>query len=272
MRLERISHLVYNSPWAILPERHRGIQTLLESAAKRGSLLDFAPEAERPRFEIVGKVAVIPVEGVILGKASGLESACGAFSLETFRKTLRDVAARPDVANIVLNISSGGGTITGLPESAKLIADVSKTKPVYAFTSDCIASAAYWLACSGRGVFLAESAEVGSIGVYQAFLDQTRAFENEGLKVELFKGGGDNNAFKAMGMAGLPLTDDQKNHLQAGVDKTYAAFTDWVTTNRPSVEPESMAGQMFDAGDAQKRGLADGIINELDSLISFLNQ
>ena len=40
------------------------------------------------------------------------------------------------------------------------------------------------------------------------------------MKLELFKSG----ALKAMGMPGNPLSDEEREHLQAGVTMAYAAF------------------------------------------------
>lgn len=269
MRLERIIETVYTKPWAILPAKHRAIQQLIEAHLNGASFLDFdgGDENDTPAYDVVGNTAIIPIEGTILNKTSGLEAMCGAFSCQGFRQTLRTVAADGTVENIVLSISSGGGIITGVPETADLIASVAATKPVYAFTDDCIASAAYWLASQARGIFLSKSAEIGGIGIYMALLDVSGMFAQEGVKLELIKAG----KFKAMGIPGQSLSNDERTLLQASVDKSYAQFTGYVNATRPTVSSETMQGQMFDADDAITNGLADGIINELDDLISYLN-
>lgn len=270
--LDRILERVYLHPWAILPARHKAIQAILQAHLETKGFFDLPDtdeEDDAQGYDVVGTVAVIPIEGTILNKCSGLEAMCGAFSLQSFKQTLREVAARPDVTSIVLNISSGGGTVTGTPEAADLIAEVAAAKPIYAYTDDCIASAAYWLASQTRGIFLSKSAELGSIGVYCAYLDESKAYAMEGLKVELFKGG--NSAFKAMGYEGTSLSDEQKAYLQAGVDKTYAEFVSTVKAKRPNATADAYTGKMFDADEAVKNGLADGCINELDSLIAYLN-
>jgi ClpP class serine protease len=83
-----------------------------------------------------------------------------------------------------------------------------------------MASAAYWIGVTADAIFAEPSAEIGSIGVYSAFLDESRAFEMEGLKTELFKTG----KYKGMGMPGLPLTEDQRALIQAEVDRVNKQF------------------------------------------------
>lgn len=269
-QLDRILELVYLRPWAILPARHKAIRTVLETHLEQKAFFDFDDDGDDDSgqaYDVVGSVAVIPIEGTILNKCSGLEAQCGAFSLQTFKQTLREAAARADVSSIILNISSGGGTVTGVPEAADLIAQVAQTKTVYAYTDDCIASAAYWLASQARGIFLSKSADIGSIGVYCAYIDDSEAWKQDGYALELFKAG----KFKAMGISGKSLSTDEKAMIQAGVDKTYSDFVSYVNAKRPQVQSETMQGQMFDAEDAVKNGLADGIVNELDSLIAYLN-
>lgn len=267
MQLPRIINAVYSRPWAITADKHAAIRTALEAYINGASFPDFDPATTEETLSIVGSVAVLNIEGTIVPKASGLEAMCGLFSLEQFRKDLRAAASNNDVKSIILNIASGGGMITGVPETADHIAEVARSKNVVAYTGDIAASAAYWLACQANRVFMSKSAEVGSIGVYLALLDVTRAMEQEGVKLELFKAGD----FKAMGMPGKPLSDAERELLQAGVDKAYRQFTGYVKAKRPSVPTAAMQGQCLDLDDALRYGLVDGEINSLDSLIDYLN-
>jgi len=271
MRLARILDLVYNKPWAITPESHKVIRDILANyiSQKAFSLDDFSAD-ESPAYEIAGTTAIVSIEGIILNKCSGLEAACGAFSLETFKQTLGDISASDDIQSVILNISSGGGTVTGTPEAGQAIKALGKSKTVIAYTDSLAASAAYWLACNASRVFLSQSAELGSIGVYSCFLDESQAFAQDGVKVEVFKGG--NSKFKAMGLPGTSLTDDQKAYLQESVDKCYAQFLSVVTANRKGISHDALSGKMFDSADSVKLGLADGVINSLDNLIGYLNQ
>jgi protease-4 len=232
-------------------------------------VLGIGPDAEpEAPYAIVGRVAVLNIEGTILPKCSGLEMYCGGFSLAEFRKNLSALANNAAVEAIILNINSGGGIATGVPEAADLISEVSKTKTVIAYVDELAASAAYWLASQAKGgIFLSKSAEAGSIGVYCELVDDSAAWAKAGLKLELFKAG----AFKAAGISGKPLSDEERALFQANVNRIYLDFTGYVTAARPKVKSETMQGQCFFADECVNNGLADGIINSLDSLIAYLN-
>lgn len=267
MNIPRVLNCVYNEAWAITPERHTAIRQALDAYIAGSTFPDVGESETAPTLSIVGNVAVLNVEGTIVPKASGLEAACGMFSLEKFRADLKAAAANPAVKSILLNIGSGGGMITGVPESADLIAQVAKVKNVVAFTGEMAGSAAYWLGSQANRFYMSKSAKVGSIGVYLARIDVTRAMEIAGEKLELFKAG----EFKAMGIPGKPLSDVERELLQASVDKIYKQFVSYVQNKRPTVPKSAMQGQVFDAEDAVKYGLVDGQIDDIDALIAYLN-
>ena len=218
-------------------------------------------------------VAVIPVFGVIGKYLSYLETECGGFDLCGLERNLRRAEADPAVTHIVLHISSPGGTITGTAEAAQLIAQVNQTKPVFAYTDSQMCSAAYWLGCSGSAVFASEFATVGSIGVYLAWIDESKAMENEGLELKLFRDG----TFKASTLPGQ-LTEEAGKMLQDEVDAIGSAFRSHVTASRKAssdttVSVETMQGQTFFGQKAIDAGLVDGNYRSLhDLLLDILNQ
>src|SRR5437868_4089878 len=131
MRLERILSLVYSSQWAILPAKHQAITTALEADVSKASFFDVQePRDDDEAYTVVGNTAVVPIEGVILSKCSGMELMCGGFSLDAFKKTLREIAARDDLQTVVLNVASGGGTVTGLHEAGQAIRTLAALKNV----------------------------------------------------------------------------------------------------------------------------------------------
>lgn len=212
-------------------------------------------------------VAVIPVFGVIGKYLSWMESDCGGLDLVGFEKMLRQAEADSSVTDIVLHVGSPGGTITGVPEAAKLITQVNQTKPVFAYSDSEMCSAAYWLGCSGSGVFCSESATLGSIGVYLAWIDDSKAMETEGLELKLFKDG----TFKASTLPGQ-LTEEAGNMLQAEVESIGAAFRAHVAGSRnassgATVSVETMQGQTFRGQNAVEVGLADAVYRSLNDVV-----
>lgn len=271
--LDRILELVYLRPWAILPARHKAIRTVVEAHLTQKTFLDWDDDGEdddNDSYDVVGSVAVIPIEGTILNKCSGLEAACGGFSCQTFRQTLAEVSALPQVGTILLNIDSGGGMVKGGLETVAALQKAKLSKNLVAYSDGTVASQAYYFACQADSIYISASAEAGSIGVYCAYLDQSKAYEQAGYELEVFKGG--NSAFKAMGLEGTSLTDEQRAYLQADVDASYSEFVSTVRASRRNVSPDALNGKVFSGMDAVKVGLVDGIVNELDSLIAYLNR
>jgi ClpP class serine protease len=122
MRLDYILESIYCEPWAITEGRFNAIKKVVHSYLDRKADVDLEKlglKAPEP-FEIVGKVAVVPVVGAIFPKTSNLMAACGAFSCETFRSTLAEVSAMPAVETILLNVDSGGGMVKAVSKLRRL--------------------------------------------------------------------------------------------------------------------------------------------------------
>jgi signal peptide peptidase SppA len=163
---------------------------------------------------------------------------------------------------VLLDIDSPGGSVTGVPELAARIKAVADERPVFAFTDGMMCSAAYWLASQTDAIYATKTADVGSIGVYMAILDEARAYEMAGVKVELFKAG----RLKGMGMPGTSLTEEAREHLQSEVDDIYQWFTSDVRSKR-DVSAEVMQGQSFMAEAAARHELIDMVVPSLAAAV-----
>lgn len=162
------------------------------------------------------------------------------------------INAAVEGSTVVLWFRSPGGIITGTPETAEALRKAGKTRRLIAFSDDCCASAAYWLASQCEMIVATPTAAVGSIGVYIAFYDWCDFLAKAGIKLELFKAG----SMKALGIPGSALSDEQVGHLQASVDDGYRQFTRDVLRNR-HVATETMQGQCLDGTNAKSANLVD---------------
>jgi len=227
---------------------------------------------EKMRVESIyrkfGKVAVVKIEGVIDKAISQFEMDCyGGCDLADVDQALGDAEEDESITDLVTYINTPGGSVIGTPETAARIARIAAKKNVVAFVPVQCCSAGYYIASQARRIVAAPSAILGSIGVYCAVLDASRAYEMEGYAVQLMKAG----KFKAMGAEWKPLSEEEKALLQKGVDETYARFTAAVTSNRPRVSTETMQGQSFDGIEAEDRWLVDELTGEtLDEFVSRL--
>jgi signal peptide peptidase SppA len=255
------SLLLQNREWLIQPEALQSMATSLRGLSER----EFFPKkaTENPLLTIEDGIGVIAIEGPILRKPDLMARVfLGATSSEEISEALREAAARPDIKAVFLNIDSPGGTVAGTPELAAAVASLDKQKPVYAFSSGLMASAAYWIASQARAIYATPSAQVGSIGVVQAVVDSSAAIDKAGIKVEVFSVG----KYKAMGAPGTALTDDQRELIQSNLAEIAAEFHDAVLSRGRAIPAEAMEGQTFSGKQAQRHNLAGMVPDRAEAM------
>ncbi len=255
------SLLLQNREWLIQPEALQSMATSLRGLSER----EFFPKkaTENPLLTIEDGIGVIAIEGPILRKPDLMARVfLGATSSEEISEALREAAARPDIKAVFLNIDSPGGTVAGTPELAAAVASLDKQKPVYAFSSGLMASAAYWIASQARAIYATPSAQVGSIGVVQAVVDSSAAIDKAGIKVEVFSVG----KYKAMGAPGTALTDDQRELIQSNLAEIAVEFHDAVLSRGRAIPAEAMEGQTFSGKQAQRHNLAGMVPDRAEAM------
>lgn len=204
-------------------------------------------------YQRVGNVAIVSVEGVIDKRVSSFDLSCyGGCDLADVDEALIR-AAEPDIKKVMLYVNSPGGSVTGTPETAARVAALAKTKQVHAFVDVMACSAGYYIASQARKISAAPSAIIGSIGVYMAVIDATRAMELEGIAVQMISSG----KYKGIGAPWKPLAEDERAMLQEQCDAIYAAFKGAVLSARPKVKDSTMQGQWFDGTQADELQLVD---------------
>jgi len=167
---------------------------------------DFTPKAFSPPTTNDGAIsdtskltAVVEINGVLGKNVSEFEQALlGVIDVDDIEAAIDEAASDDEVKQIVLHFRSPGGDETGIPELARKIADIdANVKPVYAFTDDSpgMCSAAYWLGSQCRAIGMTPSGKVGSVGVYMLVLNEKKALDDAGIKVEPFSAG----KYKLMG-------------------------------------------------------------------------
>ena len=231
------------------------------------SFFDNAPDLpERPNspcLALEDGVGVISITGPMLRNPDIFDRIIfGACDTGELINAVAEAAARPDVEAIFLDIDSPGGSVNGTPELAQAVADASKTKYVYAFSAGQMCSAAYWVASQADAIYATPSARIGSIGVILPVVDSSAAFEQAGLKVEVFAAG----KFKSAGTPGTSLTDDQREWLQSEVEETAADFHAAVLARGRKIPDEAMEGQTFSARKAMRFNLAGMVASRAEAL------
>ncbi|MEI8313742.1 MAG: S49 family peptidase, partial [Verrucomicrobiota bacterium] len=193
--------LLQKQPWLIAPE------ALGAMVAATKSFFDNTPDLpDRPNspcLSVEDGVGVVAITGPMLRNPDIFDRIIlGACDTGELINAVAEAAARPDIEAIFLDIDSPGGSVNGTPELAQAVADASKVKYVYAFSAGQMCSAAYWVASQADAIYATPSARIGSIGVILPVVDSSAAFEQAGLKVEVFAAG----KFKSAGTPGTSLT------------------------------------------------------------------
>lgn len=234
----------------------------LRGLVDRGGFLQ-KQAAESPLLTIEDGIGVVAIEGPILRKPDLFARIFfGATSSEDIGEALREARERDDIKAVFLNIDSPGGTVAGTPELAAAVKSLNDSKPVYAFSSGLMCSAAYWIASQARAIYATPSAQVGSIGVVQAVIDNTAALDKAGLKVEVFSVG----KYKAMGAPGTTLTDDQRELIQSNLAEIAKEFHDAVLSRSRAIPAEAMEGQTFSGKQAQRHNLAGMVPDRAEAM------
>lgn len=251
--------------WAGTPESLYAYVTAVIHAMESDKAADYfnsdrEKDDEPDLYERQGEVGVISIKGSLTNTDSWMNAFTGAVSYNQIREALIYAAEDTNVKAIVLDITSGGGAVSGCSDTAALIKTIDeKVKPVHAFGEGVTASAAYWLASSARSMKVGNTAEIGSIGVVAVHKEMSRMLDQEGITATVIRSG----KFKMLGSPYEALSDTAKEVLQAQVDQLAGIFTEHVAGCRKKsmaqVEATMGAGRVFIGQSAVDIGLVDGV-------------
>ena len=206
-------------------------------------------------------VATINIKGSLNNDAdSDWNEWLGMTGYPEIREAMISAATDTSVKHIILDIDSGGGAVSGVDDTAKLIRLVhDNVKPVTAFTDGAMYSAAYWLGASAGQVFASKAAGMGSIGVIATHMERSEMLKEAGIGVTVIRAG----KYKALANGVEKLTEEGKAQIQAGVDAAYKIFVGHVAEMRGKsyefADSVMAQGREFYGQSGADAGLIDGI-------------
>lgn len=257
-----------NNKWLLNANAHQRLSKMVGSVmAGKMQMVEnqsIPIQLDQPLTDTV--TAVIDINGILVKGASQMEcSTFGLMDIDYIRNCLDDAAADDTVTEILLNINSPGGEVTGIEELGRHILEIDKKKPIFAFTSTMMCSAAYWIACQCRSIAATPSSTVGSIGVYSLIEDTSKALEMEGINIQSIYAG----KYKLLGNNFRALTDDERSILQKDVDDQHTKFKTAVLVRR-KVQDEFMEGLSYSGVDALNANLVDVVVDDIEKYIITL--
>ena len=267
--MKSYSHIIsrlFNEPLLVTPARHAAICQIVESrlASVLVSSGEDDSESEDTDVQQVGETCIIPVHGTIVPHASDLAmSECGC-PLEELNAKIDMAEHDGNIVRMVFDFRTPGGTVTGVPETARKI--LYSRKETIAFTSSECCSGGLWLAAQCQKFYATPSSSVGSVGVYCMSLDLSKAMKRDGVKVNAISAG----KYKLLGASFKPLADDEREILQAGVDRIYEQFKLAMTSQRAVSDENFGSGLCFDGEQAAEIGFTDGCVESLEEILENL--
>ena len=261
------------TPWAILPHSLTQIAAVLmrwnfgdPASQEVMNTVHAAQEMRTVRRDQAqaasgGGIAVLPLYGILTQRPVENVSGPGTLGISGFTQLFHQALTDPSISQILIDIDSPGGSVFGVGELAAEIYAGRGVKPIIGIANSQAASAAYWIGAQCSELYCTPGGMVGSVGVYMAHEDVSKALEEKGVSVTLIQAG----KFKTEGNPYGPLDDEARAYLQSQVDSYYTAFTQAVSRGRgPSVTiaqvRDSMGqGRCMVAADALAANMIDGV-------------
>ena len=203
-----------------------------------------------------GNVAVIPIEGVIVGtKDSEFLFESVTTSPETV-ELIEKADKNPNIKAIILEINSPGGSAVASEAIANAVKKTNKT--TVAWIREAGASGAYWIASAADHIIANRVSITGSIGVIASYLEFPGLLERYNITYQRLVSG----KYKDIGSPLRELTPEEKAIFQQNLDAIRDYFVSEVAKNRNmnKKDVDKIANGLFYLG-AQAKEL--GLVDEL---------
>ena len=113
-------------------------------------------------------VAIIPVIGPIIPRATMFSRVCGITDLDMLNSQFESALNNDSVGKILFYFDSPGGHATGINEFSDKIFEARGIKPIEGYVGGTSASASFWMSSAVDRLSLDATARVGSVGVVVA--------------------------------------------------------------------------------------------------------
>ncbi len=183
----------------------------------------------------------------------------GIMGSETISKAIREARLDSNVKAIVLRVNSPGGSALASDVMWREVVLAKKAKPVIVSMGNVAASGGYYIACAADKIVADEKTITGSIGVFGVVPNAQGLMNNKlGITFDRVQ----TNEHAGMMTVFKPLTGEEKDIIQIGVEKIYDDFITKVAEGRGMTKEQVDAigqGRVWMGKDALAIGLVDEI-------------
>jgi protease-4 len=216
-----------------------------------------------------GKIAIIPVEGMLANVKAGELLQPTENTVSKFVQEMEEAEKDDSVKAVVLRVNSPGGTVSSSDTMYTVVERFKEKthKPVVASTQEVAASGAYYVSCAADKIVAAPTSVVGSIGVIFETMQFEGTLDKLGVTTAAIKSG----SLKDMGSPFRAMKDDERVVMKAMVEEYFNRFVHIVSDHRPVTEKPVQdltnyekdgyaglySGRVFSGDEAVRLGLAD---------------
>jgi len=180
------------------------------------------------------------------------------YSFQDVTFELNNALRDPNVKALILYVDSPGGYAYPCIEIAEQVKNFVKEKPLIAVMGSECASGAYYIASFATEVITYNNTITGGIGVLAIWVDLTKYYEEQGIKVWVWSTGKE----KDFGAPWRSPTEEEKASIQAEVDRIFNKIMEDIKKNRdltPEVAEDVGSGRIIYGYEAVEMGLADKV-------------
>lgn len=219
-------------------------------------------------YQIADNIAVLDVSGALVARDMNSLFNFGVTSYEGVKAELTALLNDPAIDTIVGRFDSPGGMAAqNMDLSDFIYASRGQGTKMIAMIDDMAYSAAYAIASAFDEIWVTRTGGVGSVGVVSYHVDQSKALEKAGVKIEYIYAG----EKKIIGNPNSPLSDEGRAEYQKEVDRLYNIFTATVARNMNlSVDAvKATEAGTFHGEDAVEAGFAH-TVGTFDEMLASL--
>ncbi len=198
-------------------------------------------------FDRSQRIAVLPLDGEISSSRKWIT-------------TLKEFAANPRVAGILIPINSPGGAVAPSQEIYHALRELREQgdQPIFVSMSSVAASGGYYAALGADSIYANAGTLTGSIGVIMQFPIYSDLMEKIGVGMRVVK----SQQFKDAGSPFREMTAEEMAYYQDLINDVYDQFTEVVSRERgiDEINMQTLAnGRVFTGRQAARFGLVDTV-------------
>lgn len=250
-----------------------------KTPAEMGIVLDTpaSDDINKPKSRLLtieDGVGFIQIAGSLVNSDSWWNKYAGLISYNEVMAAFAEAEASSAVQEIFPIFDTPGGMVAGAIDAVEFVAAVTKRKRVTGYSNGMVMSAGYWLASPIDNLYLAPTADAGSIGVVMRHVEYSKMNEADGITVTVLRAGD----YKQLMNSVEPLTAEARAEAQKSLDETYKVFMSsvagfkglsYAAADRKMGQGREFTGQAaVDAGLARAVATYDEVIKGVHARIS----